>query len=67
MWIKKLDRGADFISIFRATVRGTALKRKGKPPKESYTPYMFSGTQAEYAADCHISGALSEYDLYIFA
>lgn len=39
----------------------TALPGKGALPKELHLPNVFSGTYAEYAADCHTSGALSEY------
>lgn len=56
-----LDRGADFISTGKRQPGKLAWPGKGKPPKESYLPNMVSGTQSEYAADCHISGALSKY------
>ena len=61
----ELDRGAGFISI-TSLQAGTGDLRKGRLPKKSDA----SGAEdfwgvAEYAADCHISGVLSEDFEYI--
>lgn len=44
----------------RCRLREAAFLGKGRSPKRETDPFSFvSGTYAEYAADCHESGALS--------
>ncbi len=46
-------------SVLDGRQSGDCPQGKGEPPKRFFFPRAISGTQAEYAADCHISGALS--------
>lgn len=55
----ELDRGAGFISTGQHKLWEAAVTGKGIPPKEFTYPDVVPGTQAEDAADCHNSGALS--------
>ncbi len=57
----KLDRGADFISTVKRQSGRLLLRERGSRRRDAISPCIVSGTQSEYAADCHISGALSEY------
>lgn len=41
---------------------GSCHLGKGRPPKEIYDPKYISWGAAEYVANCHIGGALSEYN-----
>lgn len=56
---------ARFSSVVQHDSPGDCTGWKGRPPKGVHIPRAHSGTHAEDAADCHISGALSVYDKYI--
>ena len=61
----RLDRGAGFISKAEQQIKGNHFCLKGKTAEGRYHPLLYSRytswDAAEYAADCHNSGALSEY------
>ena len=57
------DRGAGFISRPEKKVWQPS-GGKGRPPKEIYDPKYISWGAAEYVANCHIGGALSECNKY---
>lgn len=55
---------ARFSSVVQYDSPGGCTGWKGRLPKGVHIPCAHSGTRAEDAADCHISGALSVYDEY---
>lgn len=58
----RLDRGAGFISKTGQQTKGSLLWTKGKTAEGRCHPLRYpSWDAAEDAADCHFSGALSEY------
>lgn len=54
------DRGAEFISIFGKKGVGGLPERKGILPKGTFSQQEVFWDDAEDAAYCHFSGALSQ-------
>ena len=55
----ELDRGAYFISILERWP-GRLFQEKGEDAEETADPECSFWDAAEYAADCHLGGALSD-------